>query len=519
MKIVKSEDLVRTIPDGCTIAFTGFGGMGQCDRILMDIRRRFLETGHPKNLTIFHAAGQSDRNNGIEYLAEEGLIKRIIGGHWGLAPKIRKMIEDNKIDAYCLPQGQLTHLFRTIANGLPGQISPIGLGTFVDPRIDGGKFNERTKTKENLVEILTIDDQEYLFYKAISFDYVLIRGTSADENGNITTEEEPLKLEILSAAQAAKACGGKVIVQVKYLAKSGTFHPKEVVIPGYLVDYVVIAENPMEEHRQIPNCVYHPVYSGELRVPVEQATPLPMSVRKIIGRRAVQELTKNAVVNLGIGIPGDVIGPITVEEGLNSDIILTIESGIIGGVPIGSNQFGIAKNAEVILDHGSQFDHYHGAGVDLAFMGAAEVDRFGNVNVSKFGNRSVGCGGFIDVTQPAKKVIFCTTFTTGGLEVEIDRGKIRILQEGKNKKFVSDVNQITFSGKYAAKHDKKVIYVTERAVFQLTLEGLELVEIAPGIDLERDILGQMDFQPKISDHLKLMDPRIFQPSPMELIMT
>ncbi|MCL6625236.1 MAG: acyl CoA:acetate/3-ketoacid CoA transferase [Alicyclobacillus shizuokensis] len=504
-------DLARMIPDDATIAFAGFGGMGQCDAVVKAIRDSFLQSGHPRNLTIFHAAGQSDSTNGLEHIALEGLISRIIGGHWGLLPKTRTLIENNLVEAYCLPQGQLTHLFRTIANGLPGHFSQIGIGTFVDPRIEGGKFNERAKQSGySPVELISIFGEEYLFYKGLSFDYVLIRGTAIDERGNVSTKEEPLKLELLSAAQAARAGGGKVIVQVKHLVQYGTIHPKDVVIPGYLVDYVVIADNPELDHRQVPNAVYDPKYSGDIRVPVGDIAKLPLDIRKIIGRRAVKELGKNSIVNVGIGIPGDVIGPVSAEEGLLDDMILTVESGVVGGVPAGKNEFGITVNADAILDHASQFDHYHGCGVDVTFMGAAEIDQVGNVNVSKFAGRKVGCGGFIDVTQPAKKVVFCTTFTNGGLHVTVDNGNLKIVHEGRNKKFVNRVAQITFSGSYASRLQKPVLYVTERAVFELGKEGMVLTEIAPGVDLKKDILEQMEFRPVISPSLKLMDEGIFR---------
>lgn len=516
---IEASELALDIHDGSTIALVGFGGMGQCDKILKAIRQCYKKTGKPNNLTVFHTAGQSDKSNGIEHIAEEGLLTRVIGGHWGLAPKMRSLIVENKIDCHCWPQGQLTHLLRAMANKMPGQISPIGLGTFVDPRVEGGKLNERTKAKEDLVQVISINNEEFLLYPSIPFDYVFIRGTSIDENGNITTEEEPLKLEILSAANAAKAYGGKVIAQVKYLANKQSFHPKDVVVPGYLVDAFVLVEDPETEHRQVPSTVYSPVFSGDVRTPATNLEPINLDIRKVIGRRAIQELTPSAVVNLGIGIPGDVIGPISNEEGLNQLLTLTLESGIIGGIPVGANEFGIARNADAILDHEYLFDYYHGAGIDITFMGAAEVDWFGNVNVSKFGTRTVGCGGFIDITQSAKKVVFCTTFTSGGLEVSIENGKISIVREGNIKKFTEKVQQITFSGEYAADHSKNVMYVTERAVFVLTEEGLLLTEIAPGINLERDILSQMEFCPLIASDLKEMDTRIFKDELMSRHMT
>ncbi|AZU64453.1 acyl CoA:acetate/3-ketoacid CoA transferase [Neobacillus mesonae] len=510
------EEIARNIQDGSTIALVGFGGMGQCDSILKGIRESFLRTGHPRDLTVYHAAGQSDKSNGIEYIAEEGLLRRVIGGHWGLAPKMKRLIEENKIEAYCFPQGQLTHLFRTMASGLPGQLSRIGLGTFVDPRKDGGKFNERTKEKEDLVKLVTIEDEEYLFYKSIPIDYVFIRGTTIDEGGNMTTEEEALKLEVLSAAQAVRANGGNVVAQVKYLASSGTLHPKDVTVPGYLIDFINMAKLPEINHRQIPSAAYNPVFSGNARGPSQNLELLPLSIRKIIGRRAVHEMPASAVANIGIGIPGDVIGPILHEEHLESNVVLTLESGVIGGLPLGENQFGIAHNADAILDHEYLFDYYHGTGVDIAFMGAAEVDINGNVNVSKFGNRIAGCGGFIDITQPAKKVVFCTTFTGGGLDAVIENCQLRIIREGTIKKFVKDVSQITFSGEYASDHHQQIIYVTERAVFELSQEGLILKEIAPGIDLMKDVLAHMEFTPIVDENLKPMDLRIFSKKSMEL---
>lgn len=513
-KVVKANDVLTWLKDGSTLATVGFTLMGACGTILNEIERSFLETGHPKNLTLLHGAGQSDRINGIQRLAHPGLIKRIIGAHWGLAPKWGELIHNNEVEAYCLPQGQLVHLFRAMASGKPGNFSKVGLGTFIDPRVEGGKINDRSKQSEDIVEVIQLHNEEYLYYKSHPIDVAIIRGTTADEKGNVTMEEEAIKLEAISVAQAAKANGGKVFVQAKYLAKSGNLHPKRIVIPGIYVDGIIIAENPMEEHRQSSSFFFDPVYSGDVKVPESNSMPLPLSVRKVIGRRAVMELFPNAVVNLGTGIPGDVVGPITSEEGIHQAITLTIESGVIGGIPEGGIDFGITKNAEAIIEHGYQFDFYNGSGVDVTFMGLAEADGEGNVNVSKFGTKTVGCGGFIDITQPAKKVVYCATFTAGGLEVAIEQGKLSIVKEGKAKKFLREVNQITFSGRYARDQGQPVIFVTERAVFELKKEGLVLTEIAPGMDIERDILGLMDFKPIISGQLKTMDSRIFKDEPM-----
>ncbi len=407
-KAVKAKDVLPYLKEGATLATVGFTLMGACGTILNEIERSFLETGYPRNLTLLHGAGQSDRINGIQRLARPGLIKRIIGSHWGLAPRWGELIHSNEVEAYCLPQGQLVHLFfRAMASGKPGNFSKVGLGTFIDPRVEGGKINERARQSGDIVEVLQLHGEEYLFYKSQPVDVAVIRGTTADEKGNVTMEEEAVKLEAISMAQAAKANGGKVFVQVKYLAEKGTLHPKQVVIPGIYVDGIIVAENAEEEHRQSASYFFDPVFSGDARIPESASKPLPLSIRKVIGRRAVMELFPEAVVNLGTGIPGDVVGPIANEEGINQAITLTIESGVIGGIPQGGIDFGITKkNAEAIIEHGCQFDYYNGSGVDVTFMGLAEADQEGNVNVSKFGTKTVGCGGFIDITHPAKKKWF-----------------------------------------------------------------------------------------------------------------
>ncbi len=504
-----AKDIVSQIKDESTLAVCGFTLMGACEEILREIESNFLENGKPNNLTLFHGAGHSDTVNGIEHLAHKGLIRRIIGSHWGLAPKWRELINQNEVEAHCLPQGQITHLFRAMASGKPGNFTKVGLGTFIDPRLEGGKINEKAAKSEGFVELINIKNEEYLFYKEIPIDICIIRGTTADELGNVTMEDEALKLEAISLAQATKRFGGKVVVQVKNYAKRGTLPPKDVVVPGIYVDHIVVAENPVETHRQTSSTVYNPVFTGELKVPIAEAEPLELSVRKIVGRRAVRELFPDAVVNLGTGIPGDMIGPVSSEEGILDDIHLTIESGAIGGVPMGGTDFGITKNADAIIEHPYQFDYYCGRGVDITFMGTAEVDILGNVNVSRFGTRTVGCGGFIEITQNARKVVFCSTFTAGGLEVEVQAGKLKIINEGKSKKFISQVNQVTFSGMIAQQKEQTVLFVTERAVFELTQDGVVLIEIAPGIDIERDILAQMEFKPIISPQLKEMDAAIF----------
>ncbi|WP_051404953.1 acyl CoA:acetate/3-ketoacid CoA transferase [Bacillus cihuensis] len=509
-KVVSAKSAVDFIKDGSTISCVGFTLMGACETILKEIENRFFEHRTPSQLTLIHCAGHSDRVNGIQHLAHKGLVKRIIGSHWGLAPKWGELIHDNEVEAHCLPQGQMTHLFRSMASGKSGNFSKVGLGTFIDPRIEGGLMNDKAKQTGSFVDVIDIKGEEHLFYNAIPIDVAIIRGTTADENGNVTMEDEAIKLEAISVAQAVKRYGGKVIVQVKNLARRGSLHPKQVVVPGIFVDAIVLAEEPVHEHRQTSSTFFDPVYSGDLKVAESTLEPIPLTVRKIIGRRGVMELFPQAVVNLGTGIPGDTIGPVASEEGILQEIILTVESGVIGGVPAGGTDFGISKNAEAIIEHPYQFDYYNGAGVDITYMGTAEVDGKGNVNVSKFGSRVVGCGGFIDITQPAKKVVFVGTFTAGGLEIEIKDGKLKIIKEGKNKKFLNQVRQITFSGQYARENQQPVYFITERAVFRLIPNGVELIEYAPGIDIEDDILAQMEFQPVISPYLKEMPSVIFK---------
>lgn len=516
VKFVSSEEAVNLIQDGMTTATVGFTLMGVAEEILSEIERSFLQKGSPKSLTLLHAAGQSDTKNGLEHFAHEGLLKRIIGSHWGFAPQISRLIQDNKIEAYALPQGRIVNLYKAMGGGAPGLLSPIGLNTFVDPRVEGGKMNLRTQNCEHLVELLEVNKRPYLFYKAIPVDIAIMRGTTADENGNITMEEEAVKLEALSAALAAHRFGGMVIVQVKRVAKRGSFHPKEIIVPGIFVDAVVVVKSPENHHRQTAGTVFDPSYNGDIKTPEASFQSIPLNIRKVIGRRAIQEVKPGAIINLGTGIPGDTVGHIGAEEGILNDLVLTVESGTIGGIPEGGTDFGIARNPEAIINHMDQFDFYTGCGVDVTFMGAAEVDKEGNVNASKFGSRVAGCGGFIDITQMAKKVVFCLSFTVGRSDINVEDGRLKIKKDGLPKKFLPRVNQISFSGEFANQRSQRVLYVTERAVFELTSEGLTLTEIAPGVDLYHDVLEKMQFKPKINPHLKQMSSEIFQQGPMGL---
>jgi propionate CoA-transferase len=510
-KIVSARDAVAVIRPGDTLATSGFVGIGTPDELLAALSARFVETGEPRNLTLVFAAGQGDgKERGLNRLGHDGLLKRAIGGHWGLVPKLGLLALENRIEAYNLPQGCISHLYRDIAAGKPGTLSKIGLGTFVDPRQDGGRIN--AVTTEALVRVMDIDGQEWLFYKAFPIDVAFIRGTTADTHGNITMEREALTLDNLAMAMAARNSGGVVIAQVERVAKAGSLNPRLVKVPGTLVDCVVVAE--AEHHRQTYATAYSPAFAGEIQVPLDGLKALPLDERKVIARRCAMELPVEGVVNLGIGMP-EGVAAVANEERVLDLITLTAEPGVVGGVPAGGLDFGAATNVEAVIDQNQQFDFYDGGGLDLAVLGMAECDAAGNVNVSRFGPKLAGAGGFINISQTARKLLFAGTFTAGGLEIEARDGTLRIVQEGRARKFRGTVEQITFAGRRAAALGQTVLYVTERCVFELTENGLRLAEVAPGIDIERDILGQMDFKP-IVDQPVPMRACLFDAAPMDL---
>ena len=510
-KIVSPAEAAAIIRPGDTVSVAGFVGIGTPDELLIAIEQRFRETGEPRDLTLVFAAAPGDgRDRGLNRLAHKGLIRRAIGGHWSLVPKLGKMAMDNEIEAYNLPLGCVSQLYRDIAAHRAGLLSRVGLRTFVDPRIEGGKLNARTT--EDLVELLVVGGQEYLLYKAFPIQIALIRGTTADTAGNITMEREALTLDALPAAMAARNSGGLVIAQVERIAQEGSLDARRVQVPGVLVDCVVLAEP--ENHKQTYAVQHNGAFSGQIRVPIDRIVPLELDERKVMARRAAMELPPGGIVNLGIGMP-EGVAAVAAEEKILKYITLTAEPGVIGGMPQGGLNFGAALNPEAVIQQNQQFDFYDGGGLALAVLGMAQTDRDGNVNVSRFGTRLAGAGGFINISQNSKKVVFTGSFTAGGLVIAIEDGRMRVVHEGRAPKFIDRVEQITFSGELAGETGQDVLYVTERCVFRRTAEGVELVEVAPGIDIERDIIAQMQFRPIVRDPI-LMDARLFRPEPIGL---
>ncbi|GAC1483531.1 MAG: propionate CoA-transferase [Candidatus Dormibacteria bacterium] len=489
MRLVDLNDAVAAIPDGATVAVDGFTLMGVAEALYEAIENSFRQTGHPRDLTIVHAAGQSNRKIGFEHFAVEGLAKRIVGSHWGLMPRMSAFLGQGLAEAVCLPQGQISTLYRAIAAGRPGNLSRIGLGTFIDPRIEGGKVNQSARDHApDYVAIEEVDGQEFIFYRSFAIDIGIFRASSVDQDGNCSHEDEAVWLDALAIAQAAHNSGGVVICQAKKLVDRGTIPPRQVTVPGALVDLVVGAPEPQLQHRQTDGTFFDAKY---ISAATDDELPrAAYTTRLAIGRRAIRFLHRGDVVNIGTGIPGDTIGPALAEAGLSSAITLTVESGVYGGVPAGGVDFGITSHPTAIIAHANQFDFYNGGGLDATFMGAGQVDQHGNVNVSRLGGRVIGAGGFIDITQSARLVCFCFTL------------------QGRNEKFVSSVEHLTFSAEQAKKNKQEVLYVTECAVFRLAAAGLELIEIAPDQDLDA-LLEQIGFPVHVRQPLTRMPEDIF----------
>ena len=510
-KIISPEEAAGLIFDGDTLAVGGFVGIAVPEALLIALAERFDQTRRPRDLTLVFAAGQGDGDQrGLNRLAREGLIRRAIGAHWGLVPALGALALDTRIEAYCLPMGVMSHLYRETAAGRPGLITKVGIGTFVDPCLDGGRMN-RISTDE-VVRSLILDGEKFLFFPSRAIDVAFVRGTTADADGNVTMEHEAATLDSLSLAQATKSSGGIVLVQVERVVTRHVLPPRDVRIPGIFVDGVVVAREPAH-HMQTFAESYNPTYVGRRSAERSPAAGPPLDARRVIARRGAGLLKRNSVVNIGIGIPEGIVG-VAAEEGMLDEITLTVEAGPIGGVPAGGLSFGAAAHPQAIVDQPYQFDFYD-AGLDQAFLGMAQVDRRGNVNVSRFARRLAGAGGFIDISQAARSVAFLGTFTTGA-DLSVDNGRLRIRRDGAVVKFVDEVEHVTFSGERAQAAGQSVLYITERCVFRLGSRGLELIEIAPGVHLERDLLGKMSFRPEIATELREMAPAIFGPAPMGL---
>lgn len=511
MKIIEQKDIKELIKDGSTVASTGFTTSLLCDHVFRVIETSFLESGHPSDLEFvcIPMLGNKKPGEGMDRLAHKGLLRGLRTTHINMVPNIQKAVMDGSIYCYMYPYGCLTQLYRDMGAGKPGTISKVGLGTFIDPRIEGGKCNE--KSEEDICSVIKVEGEEYLFYKKFPIDVAVLRGTTCDEKGNVTCEDEILFAESLEIAQAVKQNGGIVIVQVKNIVPAGKLRPREVVIPGVMVDYAMIA--PVEHHMQTMATEMNDDWTHRENVRLEKMSPVPLDERKIIARRAAMQIAKGSVINLGMGIP-ELVGAIAAEEGFESDITMTVECGIVGGVPVSGLDFGGCYNPQFVTNSARQMDWYDGGGLDLCVLSAAEVDRFGNTNVTKFG-RIVGPGGYINIATGAKEAIFCGTLTAGGLKIETGDGSLKIVKEGNKKKYVKDVEQITYSGKQAVRRGQKVTYITERAVFRLRDDDtVELVEIAPGIDVHKQVLDLIDFDVRVADDLKEMDSRIFTDEPM-----
>lgn len=513
VKFMDSQSVIDEIPDGAIIALEGFLGSDVPEEILEKLHQVYLETGHPCDLTVYHASGIGDgAERGTNNLAQPGMVKRIVGGHWGLAPKLEPLVENNQIEAYCFPQGVLSQIFRDSAAHKPVHITRVGLGTFIDPDLQGGKLN--ASATEDLVSKMKIHGKDYLAYEVPKPNIALLRGSYADEDGNISFEDEPLTLESTAIAMAAHNNGGKVIVSVKRIVKRGSMAPKDIRIPGILVDYVCETDDETMT-QQSTSTNFNPDFVKSSVIRAEGAINVPLDVKKVIARRAAMFLSpQDRVVNYGIGKYPETVSLVLKEENAANQIITTVEPGTFGGVPLGGGDFGCAIAPQSTIDQPYMFDFYDGGGIDITFLGLAELDQHGNINVSKFGPKIAGVGGFVNITQNTKTTVYTGTFTAGGFRAHVEDGQLKITQEGHKDKLVDDVEQITFSGHVAYENGQHVYYVTERAVFQLVQDGIELIEIAPGMDLYRDVLNHMSFRPIISDDLKYMDERIFQPEKM-----
>ncbi|MGT2958272.1 acyl CoA:acetate/3-ketoacid CoA transferase [Streptococcus bovimastitidis] len=505
-KLISYREAANLIKDGDLLATLTFGLGGLPEQLLIGVEERYAEEQHPKDITFMWSCGigNNQYGRGADHMTAPGMVKRIIAGHVGSSPGMVEKIVNNEYEVYLWPQGVITQLYRSIAGRKP-YLSKVGLKTFVDPRLEGSKST--SITKEELIKLVEFNGEEWLHYPNLKIDVAFIRGTYSDENGNISLKDETCKLEQLELAMATKNSGGIVVCQVKKVVQNGQIHPKDVQIPFGLVDYVCIGED--EYHKQTMGTIYDPVLCGDVKVPVNQdkVVPAPLTTRKITARRAAMELRPGDTINLGFGSP-DMVAQVAAEEGVSDRYNATLEMGLWGGIPAVGLDFGSALNHEASIPMTNQFDFYDGNGLDLTVLGIGEIDQYGNNNVTKFGPKVPGPGGFINISQNTKRIVFIGTFTVGG-KVHCEDGKLVIDDQGRGPKFIKNVEQVSFSGEYATESGQEVLYVTERGVFDLHNGQVRLIEIAPGVDLQKDILDQMEFEPAISEDLKVMDSGIF----------
>lgn len=490
-EFLDADASARAIPDGAVLALTGSGGgILEADHIFAAVERRFLAEGSPRDLTVVHGLGIGDgTTTGLSRFAHEGMVKRVIGGHWSWSQPMQKLAAANVIEAYSFPAGVIAALLRESGAGRPGLITKVGLGTFVDPRVTGGKIN--SAAVEDLVRLIEIDGEEYLHYRPIRVDVGVIRAWSADRTGNLSADREASSLDAQAVAIAAHGAGGTVLAQVKQVVENGALDPRLVLVPSPLVDVVV-------EHTgqwQSQAGALDPAFYSAGRD--TQTTPHAIEgARGVIARRAAREVSAGTVLNVGYGMSAGTVD-VLLEQGRLDEVTLCIEQGPIGGFPETGALFGLSRHPQALFGSLPQFEFFAAGMIDLAVLGMGEVDAAGNVNVSKLGETTVGPGGFIDIVAGARRVVFCGTLTGKGLQVEVGDGQLRIVREGGLRKFVDLVGHITFAAAAARRSGRSALYVTERAVFELDRDGITLIEVAPGLDLERDVLAHMDFRPRV----------------------
>jgi propionate CoA-transferase len=522
-KRLTPAEAAALIPDDAIVSVSSSSGLGCPDLMLKAIGERFDTTGHPRNLTTLHpiAAGDMSGIKGVDHIAKKGLLKRIIGGSYPSGPSkaepplIWQMIGANEVAAYNVPSGIMFDIHREAAAKRPGVLTKVGLDTFVDPSRQGCAMNA-SAAAEPIVRKVEFDGEDWLYFRAIVPQVAIIRATTADENGNLTYEHEGAYLGGMDQALAAHNNGGIVIAQVKRITKQGSLRPHDVRVPGVLVDYIVVDP----EQKQTTQTDYDPAISGEIFRPLDSFRVPEFDIQKVIARRVAMELQSGSAVNLGFGISANV-PRILLEEGRHGDVTWVIEQGPVGGIPLLDFAFGCASNAEAFVPSPYQFIYFQAGGFDASLLSFLQIDRTGSVNVSKLGLRphvTAGAGGFVDITSRASKIVFSGMFNAGA-GLSVSDGKLVIEREGKIKKLVEEVEHVTFSGRRGVEQGQDVTYVTERCVIKLTADGLIVTEVAPGVDLDRDIRGQSEFPLLVSDTLKTMDAAIFRPEPIGLTLS